>query len=98
MKTLAQYLADYLDQEVIVSRPNNGKMEALNRFEIFEIVGHGIDAYESRENCTIGILGGDCPDCGTTMDKGESVLYAGGCDGIEVVSYQCPECGYIVYG
>lgn len=94
MKTLAEYLAEYIDHETIVCRPAN---TVLDTFEIYELLKRGLDAYESTENCSIGIVGGDCPDCNAAMEKGESVLYAG-CDEIEVVSYQCPECGYIVYG
>uniref|UniRef100_A0A6M3KDA0 Uncharacterized protein n=1 Tax=viral metagenome TaxID=1070528 RepID=A0A6M3KDA0_9ZZZZ len=98
MKTLVEYLAEYLDQEGVMTRPNYGKMDALNRFEMFEIVKNGIDAYESTENCTITVIGGDCPDCGAAMEKGISTLFTHRCDEIEVVSYQCPECGYIVHG
>lgn len=53
MKTLAEYLTEYLDQEVVMSRPNKGKMKALNIHEIRQIVADGIEAYESTESCTI---------------------------------------------
>jgi len=90
MKTLAQYLAEYLDTEF--ERSSRRDMESL-----WEWIVDGIGAYESTENCSIGIVGGDCPDCGAMMQKGESVLYTGR-DEVEVVSYLCPECGYVVYG
>jgi len=85
MKTLTEYLAEYIDEEL------------LTNLHLKDVIEQGIYAYESTENCTIRLVGGDCPDCKAAMEKGESVLYAG-CDEIEVVSYQCPECGYIVYG
>lgn len=97
MKTLVQYLADYLDQEVVMSRPNNGKMQALNAYEIYEIVRWGIDDYQSTENCTIGICGGACPECKIPLERDIAMLYNGE-DEIEVCKYECPECGYIVYG
>jgi len=103
MKTLAEYLAEYIDHEhessdgldPIDSYPDGSiyfDKDCLKR-----VIENGFDAYESVENCSIGIVGGDCPDCSTMMQKGKSVLYAGH-DEIEVVSYECPECGYIVYG
>ena len=95
MKTLAEYLAEYIDHETVVMQPSGGKMVALNLHEIFEIVEQGIEAYESTENCSIGIIGKVCPDCGCSLKKGESALYTGH-DEIEV--YECPKCGYIVYG
>ena len=93
MKTLVEYLADY----ILTEMDRQDDMSIYDTDDLKEWLKQGIDAYESTENCSIGIVGGDCPDCNATMEKGESVLYAE-CDEIEVVSYQCPECGYIVYG
>jgi len=93
MKTLAEYLAEYLE-ETKMDRTEGRDVYYVDNKEWIE---RGLEAYESTENCSIGIVGGDCPDCGILMQKGESTLYAG-CDEIEVVSYQCSECGYIVYG
>jgi len=93
MKTLVEYLAEY----IITETYRQDDMSIYDIDDLKEWIRQGIDAYESTENCSIGIVGGDCPDCKAAMEKGESVLYAG-CDEIEVVSYQCPECGYIVYG
>jgi len=93
MKTLVEYLADY----ILTEMDRQDDMSIYDTDDLKEWLKQGIDAYESTENCSIGIVGGNCPDCKAVMEKGESVLYAE-CDEIEVVSYQCPECGYIVYG
>jgi len=95
MKTLAHYLGEYLSQEI-----DERLQEAT--FDVDEdalavMVSEGIDAYESTCNCTISIAGGDCPDCGVPMVKGEATLYT--CtDEIETGKYECPKCGYTVYG
>lgn len=90
MKTLVEYLAEYIEEEM-----ERQGFEYMSYFK--EWIEQGLDAYESTENCTVRVVGGDCPDCMAAMEKRESTLYAG-CDEIEVDSYQCPECGYIVYG
>lgn len=99
MKTLAHYLAEYLDTEI--ERIDAGKVfpdESIVDW-LLEQIKEGIEAYQSTENCTIGICGGDCPDCSNKipMERDDAILYNGE-DEIEVCCYQCPECGYIVYG
>ncbi len=49
MKTLAQYLAEYLEQETVgtILRGSQG----IEKIE--EIIGQGIDAYQSTENCEV---------------------------------------------
>lgn len=94
MQTLASYLADYIDHECIVSRP---AMKVLTTIEIHELIKNGIEAYQSIENCVIGICGGKCPECNIMLEQGVAMLY-NGMDEIEVCKYECPECGYIVYG
>jgi len=90
MKTLAEYLSEYIVTE---------SFGLWNAGNLQEWIGRGIEAYQSTENCTIGICGGNCPDCnnGRPMERGVAVLYSG-CDEIEVCKYECPECGYVVYG
>lgn len=98
MKTLAQYLAEYLATEGDRCR-NSVKIDARAIELMKEWIEGGIDAYQSTENCTIGICGGDCPDCDSDipMERGAAMLYNGQ-DEIEVCKYECPECGYVVYG
>lgn len=101
MKTLAQYLAEYLNQEINDYESceyKNPQDRYFGETELREWIEQGIDAYESTENCSIGIVGGDCPDCNNNipMECGTAMLYNGR-DEIEVVKYECPECGYEVY-
>ena len=56
MKTLAEYLTEYIEQEVVVSLPHNGQMYALDIHQIYSIVEQGIEAYQSTENCTITVV------------------------------------------
>ena len=51
MKTLAQYLAEYLDQEVIVAF--TAECSALDIEGIKAVIVDGMDAYMSTENCEI---------------------------------------------
>ena len=53
MKTLAQYLAEYLNNEVDVSRNLTIGRTNLVIEDIKEIIKQGMDAYMSTENCEI---------------------------------------------
>lgn len=55
MKTLTEYLAEYIEQEVIVCLPQDNRISALNIHQIYEIVEQGIEAYQSTENCTLTV-------------------------------------------
>ncbi|KKN56248.1 hypothetical protein LCGC14_0573930 [marine sediment metagenome] len=92
MKTLAEYLAEYIDQTV-----GNDNVLPDDISVLKEWIEQGLEAYESVENCTIGICGGDCPECKIPMVRGEAMLYNGH-DEIETCQYECPDCGYVVYG
>ncbi len=61
MKTLAEYLAEYIDQEAIVSW--TAQCSALDIGDIQGIVEQGIEAYESTENCRIIVGREDCQSC-----------------------------------
>lgn len=54
-RELGSYLADYINHECIVSRPAN---HVLSTVEIHELVQHGIDAYESTEDCQVKVVNG----------------------------------------
>ena len=92
MKTLAEYLTEYIDHEVGGDNVLPDDIDILK-----EWIEQGIEAYQSTENCKIAICGGDCPDCGISMEYKEAIVYTGDNE-IECGSYECPECGYIVYG
>jgi len=103
-KTLAQYLAEYLvdkhesneGPEFIDGYPDGSVY--LDADSLKDALEQGIEAYQSTENCRIGVIGGDCPDCGRSMDYQYASLYTQDGDKIECGSYECPECGYVVYG
>ena len=96
MKTLAQYLAEYVSTEVERSQQIEG-FGSWDTGNMQQWLEQGIEAYQSTENCKLAICGEDCPDCSKPMVYKDAVVYAGA-DEIECGSYECPECGYVVYG
>ena len=86
MKTLAEYLADYVETEM-----DQQGFEFMSYFR--EWITEGINAYQSTENCDIVIAGGDCPDCGSPMTKGSDTMFGLSGDKIDVGIYSC-DCGY----
>ncbi|MCK4448476.1 MAG: hypothetical protein KAW56_15520 [Candidatus Marinimicrobia bacterium] len=97
MKTLAQYLAEYIVEET----ERGTRIEGFGAWGIDnmqEWIEEGIDAYQSTENCTISICGGECPNCSNhiLLERSIGRLYTG-VDEIEVCKYECPKCGYVVY-
>ena len=87
MKTLAEFLADYIEQEVVVSLPDNGQMYALSIRRIYEIVKQGIDAYQSTEDCIITVipLPGNPADCEHCCKCGETTC------GNDIQNHSCFE-------
>jgi hypothetical protein len=86
MKTLAEYLAEYIRNEF--EREWDQDISRIERW-----VEEGIEAYQSTENCDIVVTGGDCPDCGKSMIKGSDTMFSLTGDRMEVGLYSC-ECGY----
>lgn len=93
MKTLAKYLTEYIDHEVGGDNVLPDDMSILR-----EWIEQGIKAYQLTENCLVSIFGGDCPDCKTPMKYKVGYVLTSDGDSIEVGIYECPECGYEVYG
>ncbi len=92
MKELQEYLAKYIDH-VCVDGVLPEDVSVLT-----EWFKQGLEAYQSTENCTIGIMGGDCPDCGEPMVRKNEELYDLDGNTIGFVAYVCPDCSYLVYG
>ncbi len=70
MKTLAQYLAEYIDEEVLANLEHPENSPHLQC-----VIEQGIEAYMSTENCEIIIapLLGDPRDCGNCRKNGETI-------------------------
>ena len=102
MKSLAEYLAEYIDRETDDQRMDYAVAFNLSIYSIDDLKGwieQGIEAYQSTENCIVAVCGGDCPNCndGTALVKKDTILFDG-VDDVEVCAYKCSKCGYIVYG
>jgi len=97
MKSLAEYLAEYIEYE---SRKESSWRGTPNDIPTLkEQIKQGLEAYQSTENCTVAVCGGDCPECndGTILVKKDTILFDG-VDDVEVCAYKCPTCGYVIYG
>ena len=90
MKALAEYLAEYIETEM-------DRQGFEYSSYIKEWIEQGIEAYQSTENCSIDICGGDCPDCGTLLDKKDDSTFDGTGNHIECFKYECSKCGYEIY-
>jgi len=88
MKTLAEYLAEFIDYQVGGDNVLPDDLDVLKEWII-----DGINAYQSIGNCDIVIAGGDCPDCGKPMTKGLDTMFSLAGDKMDVGLYSC-ECGY----
>lgn len=103
MKSLAQYLTEYINTEwgrltvQVMTGKNSNKTD--NLIELLRgWIEQGLDAYQSTENCIVSTVGGDCPDCDNLLERKDGTLYTIDGDDIDVCMFQCPECGYVVYG
>jgi hypothetical protein len=94
MKTLAAYLAEYIETEMV----RQDGMSAYPVDNLKEWIERGIEAYQSTENCIVNTFGGSCPECDTPMTLGQDVLYDVDANDIEFAIYQCNECGYLTWG
>lgn len=97
MKTLPKYLAEYVEIEMrrAIGCTDNTNLPDLELLQ--QWIKDGVDAYESTENCSVSVAGGDCPDCETSMELGETCLEDEDGKLVDVSLYQCPDCSYVVY-
>jgi hypothetical protein len=96
MKTLHEYLKEYIDHEMEKQPDKHYNTVYKNLLNWLE---EGIAAYQSTENCTIVITGGDCPDCGKPLVNGTGQTLTSDGDNMLAGRYSCPDpdCGYEIY-